>query len=62
MILKIISLLEDLLAYLASIALLLLDVLELLLLITVKDYLDVFGQVELGRYVFAALGALVLVG
>jgi len=26
------------------------------------EYFDVFGQVELGRYVFAALRALVLVG
>ena len=61
MILKIISLLEDLLAYLASITLLLLDVLEVLLLSPVMDYFDVFGEVELCRYVFATLRALVLI-
>ena len=62
MILQIISLLEDLLAYLASITLLLLDVLEVLLLSTTVDYLDVFCKVELSRYVLVALGTLVLAG
>ena len=61
MILQIISLLEDLLAYLASITLLLLDVLEVLLLSPAMDYFDAIGQVELCRYVFAKLRALVLV-
>ena len=60
-ILEIVSLLKDLLAYLASITLLLLDVLEVLLLSPAMDYFDVFGQVELCRYVFATLRALVLV-
>ena len=62
MILEIKCLLKDLLAYLASITLLLLDVLLVLLLSTAMDYFDVFGQVELGRYVFATLRALVLAG
>ena len=61
MIFKIISLLEDLLAYLASITFLYLDMLEVLLLSTAMDYFDVFGQVELSRYIFAKLRALMLV-
>ena len=53
--------LERLLAYFASITLLLLYMLEVLLLCTAMDHLDVLGQVELGRYVLATLGTLVLV-
>ena len=61
MIFKIISLLEDLIEYLASITFLFLDMLEVLLLSTAMDYFDMFGQVELSRYVIATLRALMLV-
>ena len=61
MIFKIISLLEDLLTYLESITFLFFDMFEELLLSTAMDYFDVFGQVELSRYVFATLRALMLV-
>lgn len=62
MILEIVSLLEDLLAYLACIPFLLLYMLEVLLLSTAMDNLDVLCKVELGRYVLVALGTFMLAG